>query len=192
MLLDQFPHFHDEFGGVAECELEFEELLRRGQPALLDGGGRRLDDRAAAARQDGAPPEGEGAAQYLDGFGRTAIGRLELCFTYQQAKFGHVDFALFLSDAIARAIGDEDVGTSGYPSSEIRYCLAHLVGGGRRRLLVPGRLDQPGNRKHFSGLQKQSGQNSLLYDTAQSKTRPVGPSLYRAKNVEAQPKLFCS
>lgn len=34
VLLDQLPQFDDEFGGLAECEVEFEELFRRGQPAV--------------------------------------------------------------------------------------------------------------------------------------------------------------
>lgn len=83
MLLDQLPQLDDEFGRIAECEVEFEELFRRGQPALLDGCRRRLDDRAAAPRQNGSSPERQGSAQYLRGFGCAAVGSRELRFAYQ-------------------------------------------------------------------------------------------------------------
>lgn len=83
VLLDQLAEFDDEFGGLTETQVEFEELLRGGQPALLDGGRRGLDDRAAATGQNRPPPQGESAAQYLRGFGRAALGSRLLRFPYQ-------------------------------------------------------------------------------------------------------------
>ncbi len=62
VLGDQLPEVRDELAGLAEGEAEAEVLLPHGQPAFLDAGGGRLDDRSPDTGQHRTAPQRQGPA----------------------------------------------------------------------------------------------------------------------------------
>ncbi|GAA2943095.1 hypothetical protein GCM10020227_07260 [Streptomyces flavovirens] len=182
---DHGPQVGHEFAAEAESQAQFEELLGGHQPAFLQRGGRRLDDRAALAGEDGAVPQRERGLQFGGGLrppllAQGLFGGPDPVVELQQVELrgGH-------DDAVAAALGGDDA-VAGDAAPQVRDGLADLVGGGRRRIVPPGRLDEARHGHHPAGLQEQDGQHPLLDGAAQREPRPVDGGLQRPEDPETR------
>ncbi len=185
VLRDQGAQVADEFPGLAPVQPQLVELLGRGQPPLVQGGGRRRERRAPASRHDGAPPQGERLAQPVGRLVRQSGGDVPPGLGGQPVEAAQVELVVVHDGAVAGAVGDDQGGPLRDAAAQIGDGLADLVDGRRRRIVVPDGLDEPGDRHHPAGLQQQGDQNPFLDGPPEPYPVPVGPDLQCPENVAA-------
>ncbi len=182
---DQLPQVADEFAALAERQAQFDELLDRGEPALLQDRGRRGDHRAALRGHHRAAPQRQRAAQVVGGLGGVAGVQGAAGLLEPEREEGEVEPAGFDVDAVAGALGDDQGGAVRDALAQVGDGLADLVGGGGRRFVVPGGGDQPGHRDHPARFEQQGGEHPGRYGAAQAQPFVPGPDLQRSQHREA-------
>nr|WP_254392566.1 hypothetical protein [Streptomyces buecherae] len=173
---------------LAEFEPPLGVLLQRAEPLLVQARGGSGQDRRAQPVECGPTPQAQRRPDQLDRPLESPPGGVAAALGHPGGEAERVEPGGVEADAVAGLLGEDEppVGVAqAFPQR--RDGVPQLLGGGGGRLVIPGHLDEPGQRHHRVGRQQQCCQQPLATRPGHRHPLTACPDVQRTENAKVHP-----